>query len=476
MSILRRRFTINYLSILAGPISFALSIFLLKDTFNFDGAVAIGAIFWIGLWWIFRPVHIAVTALIPIAINAMFNVVPMDAIISQYFSGIIILLFGADLICLTWTTTGLDKRVAIKALCLIGVSMRQQIAMWLFASAILSAFLPNVVVVTILIPVAISMLKFIGDEDIEKSELAVPILLAITWGAGVGGFASPIGGAANLVAINYIENFTGQEFMYIDWVIRFAPFLLIILLLNMFYLFSIKLSVDRIEGSTEYFHSMYKKMGAMKKGEKISLTLFLIATALAFFRPLYSDILPGMKPAYVFLVIGLITFLVKDEKGHVLLTWQKVEAEMMWGMLFLFAGGLALGKLVTETGAAIRLAEIVSGYNLTGGFGLIFLFVIFNSLLSEISSNTAAAAISVPVIMSITLSLGLNFIPYLLISIVAFNSAYILPVSIRAIPVGFGLDPGQLLRHGSRLAAFSILTISIFGFIFMKIWPLFSTL
>lgn len=471
-----RRFEINYFSLLLGPALFFTAAFLLRDLFNYEGSVAIGIIFWMAVWWIFRPVHIAVTALIPIAINAVFNVVPMEIIISQYFSEIIILLFGADLICLTWITTGLDKRLAIKTLCLVGGSMKQQITMWLFVSAFLSAFLPNVVVCTILIPISISMLKYSGDKDIGVSEIAVPIILAITWGAGVGGFASPLGGAANLVAISYIEQYTGQEFMYVDWVIRFIPFLLIILLLNLFYLFSIKLSVNRIAGSSEYFNSKYKEMGIMKRGEKISLLFFLMATALAFLRPFYSELLPGMKPAYVFLIIGLLTFIAKDEKGKVLLTWKKAESEMMWGMLLLFAGGLALGKIVTETGAALKFAEIMAERNLSGGLILILYFVIFASGLSEISSNTAAAAITIPVIMSITLGLGLNVVPYLLISIVAFNSAYILPVSIRAIPVGYGFDPGQLFRHGSRLAILSIITISIIGYIFMNIWPLFSTL
>lgn len=471
-----RRFEINYLSLFLGPVLFVVSILLFKGSFNFEGSVAIGIIFWMATWWIFRPVHIAVTALIPIAVNAIFNVVPMEIIISQYFSEIIILLFGADLICLTWMTTGLDKRLAIKTLCLVGGSMKQQITIWLFASAILSAFLPNVVVCTILIPISISMLKYSGDKDIGVSEIAVPIILAITWGAGVGGFASPLGGAANLVAISYIEEYTGQEFMYIDWVIRFLPFLIIILFMNLIYLFSIKLSVDSIAGSSEYFNKIYREMGKMKKGEKMSFLLFFVATILAFIRPLYSGFLPGMKPAYVFLIIGLFTFIVKDEKGKVLLTWKKAESEMMWGMLFLFAGGLALGKLVTETGAALKFAEIMSERNLSGGLVLILYFVIFASGLSEISSNTAAAAITIPVIMSITIGLGLNFIPYLLISIVAFNSAYILPVSIRAIPVGYGFDPGKLFQHGSRLAILSIIAITFVGYIFMNTWPIFSKL
>lgn len=77
------------------------------------------------------------------------------------------LLFGADLVCLTWATTGLDKRLAIKTLCCIGTSLRQQIAVWLLVATVLSIFLPNVVVCTILVPVAVSMLQFIGEENIK---------------------------------------------------------------------------------------------------------------------------------------------------------------------------------------------------------------------------------------------------------------------------------------------------------------------
>ncbi len=462
------------IAIIAGPLLFAVTVILFQSTFKFVGAAALGTSVWMGLWWIMRPVHIAVTALVPIVVNAIFSIVPMGSVISQYFSEIIVLLFGADIICFTWTTTGLDKRLAIKTLCLIGTSLKQQIAVWLIGSAILSAFLPNVVVCTILIPIAVSMLKFIGDSDIGSSKIAVPILLAIAWGAGVGGFASPLGGAANLVAISYIEKLTGKEFMYVDWVIRFMPFLGIIIFMNVLYLFSIKLPVKRIEGTTEYFQSMYEELGKIRRGEIISLVLFIAATVLSFIRPLYAELLPGMKPAYVFLSIGVIAFLLKDEKGSPLLTWQEAESEVMWGMLFLFGGGLALGKLVTETGAALRVAELIAQYNLHGGFVTVLIFVLFGSILSEISSNTAAAAITVPIVISITIALGLNTIPYLFVAIVAFNSAYILPVSIRAIPVGYGLDPRELLRHGSRLALISICTISIIGFVFLSSWPLFT--
>lgn len=206
----KRKRRLHFLAVVLGPLSFGLTIVLLEWFFGFKQAAALGTAVWMGLWWILRPVNISVTAFVPIGINALFDLVPMQHIISQYFSEIIVLLFGADLVCLTWATTGLDKRLAIKTLCCIGTSMKQQIAVWLVVSTLLSIFLPNVVVCTIMVPVAVSMLQFLGEGNIKGSKLAVPILLAIVWGAGIGGFGSPLGGAANLVAISYLEKLTGS--------------------------------------------------------------------------------------------------------------------------------------------------------------------------------------------------------------------------------------------------------------------------
>ena len=210
--------------LLAGPLAFIGIWYLLRAPFGIAQGAAIATACWMGLWWVLRPVHISVTAFLPIVINALLGLVPMGQIISQYFSEIVILLLGSDLICMTWSKTGLDKRLSLKALCFIGPSLNQQIFIWFLVSTLLSVFLPNVVVCTILMPVAVSMLRFIGEKDLFSSKLAVPIMLSIVWGAGIGGFGSPIGGAGNLVAISYLEQLTGKEFMYIDWFVRFLPF------------------------------------------------------------------------------------------------------------------------------------------------------------------------------------------------------------------------------------------------------------
>ena len=146
----------NILEILAGPASFAFTAFALTGTFTPAQSFAIGTAVWMALWWILRPVSIYVTAFIPILVDSFFDLIPEGHVLSQYFSEIAVLLLGSDLICLTWTTTGLDRRISVKTLCCIGTSMKNQIFVWFLASTLLSIFLPNVVVAAIFCPIAVA--------------------------------------------------------------------------------------------------------------------------------------------------------------------------------------------------------------------------------------------------------------------------------------------------------------------------------
>ena len=463
--------------ILAGPACFALTGAALSDGFGAQAAMAVGLILWMGLWWITRPVHIAVTALLPIPVNAFFSLIPGQQLISQYFSEIVVLLLGADFICQTWGRTGLDKRLAISALCCIGPNTRQQIGVWLTASAVMSVFLPNVVVAAIFVPVALAMLEFEG-EHVKTSRIAQAVLLAIVWGAGIGGFGSPLGGSANLVAISYLENIIGREFMYIDWIGRFVPLLALVILLNLVILLRLPLEKDELPGSRKYFKKLLHDMGPMSYGEKLGLGLFLAAMLLSFLRPLYAACAPGLRPAYVFFTFGLLPFFLEGEKEHhqPLLVWTEAAKNTGWGLIFLFAGGLALGRLVTATGAAVQLAKCITLLPLSGGPETLFVFTGFATLLTEISSNTAAASIAIPVIESIARELALDPLPYVLLSIVAVNCAYVLPVSVRAIPIAYGLDPQALFHNGLVLTLCNILLTTAAGYLLLQYVPAFGKL
>ena len=464
------------LKLLSGPAGFFLTGLLLMPVLGTHGAFAIATGVWMALWWIFRPVHIAVTSLLPIAVNAVFNMIPNPHVIALYFTDIVILLLGSDLICMAWTTTGLDKRISLRTLCLIGTSMKQQILVWFGASVVLSAFLPNTVVATIFCPIAVGMLQFVGEKDILHSKLAVPILLAIGWGSGIGGFGSPIGSPANLVGISYLEQITEKEFMNVEWISRFLPILIVIFIVNLLFLWYMNSSVHSLHGTREEFMKMYEALGPVRKGEKICFWIFVLAIILAFLRPLYADILPGMKPAYVFLVMGMLMFVLKDEKKEVLLTWQFAESHAMWGIMIMASSGLALGKLITETGAVDQMAHILTALHLTGGFMTMFVFCAFTCFMSEMSSNTGGASIGIPMILSICSAVSINPIPYVFGAMASCSCAYILPVTTRAIPVGFGLDAGVQMKEGLKLSLITMFVNAFLCWACMEYLPAFSTL
>ncbi|MCQ2381339.1 MAG: citrate transporter, partial [Acidaminococcaceae bacterium] len=70
-------------------------------------------------------------------------------------------------------------------------------------------------------------------------------------------------------------------------------------------------------------------------------------------------------------------------------------------------------------------------------------------------------------------AVGLGPIPGVLITIVAFNCAYILPVSTRAIPVSYGLDPGVMFKYGLGLSLVNIIFTSVIGYLVIKLLPVF---
>ena len=136
---------------------------------------------WMAYWWVTGPVDYAVTAFLPIALNAIFQMTDMSAVISNYADETILLLLGASIISVMWENTGLDKRIAITFLRLIGSSLRIQLVFWFVLSAVLSAVLPNAVVCATITPIAIAMLKYIGMDDIKTNKTASKILLTIAY-------------------------------------------------------------------------------------------------------------------------------------------------------------------------------------------------------------------------------------------------------------------------------------------------------
>lgn len=466
------------INLLVGPALFFFCYFFLPDAF-FDSPEArgaIGTIAWMAYWWITGPVDFAVTGFLPIAINALFQLCDMSLVISNYADEIILLLLGASIITASWEITGLDKRIASMFLMLIGNNLRSQLVFWFMLTAVLSAVLPNAVVCAAITPIAVSMLKYVGIEDIGENRIGSMILMTIAYGAGVGGLASPLGGAMNLVTVQYLQQVTGEEFIYWHWVVRFLPLMLILVVSNLAYLLLCCKKTDSLGESKAFFVAQYKSMGVMTRDEKWSLALFAIATILAFTRQFYQDLLPGLKPAYVFIICAIISFLIMQKDGSRLITWKSAQRKVIWDLLYIFAGGLAAGTLINETGAADAIGKAMDSMGLDGGFITILIIITVTLLMSDMTSNTATAAVAMPIVLSIVSGIGLNPIPYIYVATIGVNISYMLPTSIRAIPVGYGLKPSFMLKKGAGMTVMVIILMSIVSYLMVTYWAAFSTI
>lgn len=463
-------------NILLGPIIFAVAILASSSVLTAPEAEAIGLLCWMVFWWVTRPVNMAVTALLPLIVVAIFNTVPFEVVSAQYVSDCVILLFGSGLLTAPWKKVGLDRRIALRALAVIGPSMRSQIIVWYLASVLLSTILPNVIVCALLCMLASAMLQAVGYRDLKSCEAATSIFLAIAWGVGIGGVGTPLGGAQNIISVSIFESYTGQEFMYIDWVIRIFPYFIIGTIALLICILLIPTKVKHLNGSKEYFHDCLHELKPISRDEKICSVLFVISVLFAFTRPLYADILPALTPACSYLVLGSLCFFVTMEDKSPLLTWEVAQKHTMWDLLCLVGGGIALGTTITETGITTQLLNWMMDMSFDGGLTTIIFFAVISRVLAEFAESTTSAAVMTPLVFEFASQTGLSPVPYFFVIIMAYSEEFLLPLGVRAIPVGYGLDLKKMMKFGIPISAVTTAVVIVVAYFMMTYWPTFSTL
>ena len=157
------------------------------------------------------------------------------------------------------------------------------------------------------------------------------------------------------------------------------------------------------------------------------------------------------------------------------MVWKSVQGKIIWELMYIFAGGLAAGTLINKSGAAEVIGDYISRFDMKGGFVTILVILTATLIMSDVTSNTATAAVAMPLVISITQGSGLDPIPYIYVASIGVNLSYMLPTSIRAIPVGYGLSPKYMFKEGWKISLIIIALMSIVCALLLKYWPAFST-
>ena len=129
--------------------------------------------------------------------------------------------------------------------------------------------------------------------------------------------------------------------------------------------------------------------------------------------------------------------------------------------MYIFAGGLAAGTLLTKKGADVCIGNYVSAMGLTGGFVTVLVIIAVTIILSDVTSNTATAAVAIPIVISVMNGIGVDPIPYVFVATIGVNLSYVMPTSVRSVPVGYGLKPSYMFKKGLLLTLIVIALISV---------------
>ena len=166
--------------------------------------------------------------------------------------------------------------------------------------------------------------------------------------------------------------------------------------------------------------------------EKRVLAIFILTALSWIFRPVITNYFPdaGLTDSGIALIGVIFLFIISTSKGDggSLLTWSQA-AQLPWGVLLLFGGGLSLANAISSSG----LADL-AGNGLTGliGYPTVVLVIAVTALivfLTEISSNTATTAIFLPIVATVAISTGVAPLELLIAVALAASCAFIMPVA-----------------------------------------------
>ena len=347
---------------------------------------------------------------------------------------------------------GLDK--AIADLVLNIAKGRLYIAVFLLfgVTAALSMWISNTATAAMMLPLVIGMLSQLDQEHHHNTWAFA--LLGVAYCASIGGIATLVGSPPNAIAAAE----TGMTF--IEWMQKAMPLTLILLPAAVAVLYVV------IKPDLKHHVTVEKQPIIWDGHKKITIAIFLFAVAAWVFSTPLNQWLGGLSSFDTLVAIAAMLALALT--GAV--EWKDIDRTTDWGVLILFGGGLCLSAVLKETQASLFLAQSLG--QLIGQLGplmAIIVLVSFIVFLTEFASNTASAALFVPVFVAIAPSLGVDPIVLATLIAVAASCAFMLPVATppNAIVFGTGYIPQQMMmRTGVWLNLVCIVILTGYAWLF----------
>jgi sodium-dependent dicarboxylate transporter 2/3/5 len=409
------------------------------------------------VWWVFEPIPIPVTSLLPLAILPLLGVLTPAEVGQAYGSPLILLLLGGFLLSKAMEHSGAHRRIALGMVRLFGASSGRRLVLgFMVAAAVLSMWISNTATTLMLLPVAVAVL----DATDEKQKLAVPLLLGVAYAASVGGIGTPIGTPPNLIFMQVYQQTTGVAISFTQWMGWALPVV---------FLMVPAMALVLTRGMGGSLTVALPSVGAWRTEERRVMIVFGL-TALAWItrsEPFggwqqWLD-LPQANDASVALLAVVVMFLTPNGSGERLLTWERA-ATIPWGVLLLFSGGICLAKGFVSSGLSELMGAWLAGMTQIHPYALILMVCLAVTFMTETTSNTASTTLLMPVLAAAALAAELPPEMIMVPAAMSASCAFMLPVATAPNSVVFGsglIATSQMAREGIFLNLLGAAIISV---------------
>jgi sodium-dependent dicarboxylate transporter 2/3/5 len=399
----------RWLHILAGPALFFIALGLpllgpLNARFGF------GILFWMIYWWVTVPVDIKVTCLVPVLVAAAYPFMPVDKVVQAYADREMLLIIGMSMMTAAWARWGFAKRVGLYFLSFVGNSVQAQTVAWFWLCGVVSFVVANTPVGAIFAPVAVAALLYSGFQTFEQryqSKAASNVLIAVSWGAAVGGMTTPLGGGQAVVTLSFFEKYIRHEVYFFDWTVRMLPLSLIVMTaMSIMMYYFMRPEISEFKGGKEFYRKELAGMGRMTYEEKVISIAFLLVVGLAMLKPLYAAYVKGPNFAWLsfsplFFIVAAILFFwpARTKKSENIISIPTLVQHFPVNILFIWPASVALGQILNDTGAGGVFAKWLQPFIAAGDVAAITAVTIGSNALSQVTSDTATAGVMMPLVI-----------------------------------------------------------------------------
>ena len=431
---------------------------------------------WMATWWLTAVVPLEATALLPLVILPLAGTRPLREVAASYADPVIFLFLGGFLLAATLERWELHRRFALSTIRRVGTDAPRVVLAFMLASAVASMWISNTATAVMMLPIAMAVVG--GAPTRSNGGFPTALILGIAYACSIGGTATLIGTPPNVLFAGAAKELVGVEISFASWLVVGLSISIPMLAACWLWLVTLFRVRGEVPGLAATLERERARFGVMSGGERFVLAIFGLAAFSWIFRspktigdlriPGLTDLVPGLSDPAIAIAAALLLFVIPLPRSRypTALDWESAR-KIPWGILLLFGGGLTLaaafvasglsdwvgGRLATLEGASLPLVILA-----TAG---VFVF------LTELTSNTATAALGMPLMAGVAQGLGVAAIPLMAAAALAASMAFMLPVATPPNAIMFG--SGAVRSRDMALAGIGLNVLSV-AIITVAVW------